>query len=336
MHKNWFTTDKPLGKWSTDWGEWGGLDLFEPPYWEYEEFEQRWNTRIEGILGEITDGPVEPILSLPGDAGEWFLFTAGGRYYFYDDGCLERYRWEYKDKDDFVSRFQEEWRAGGRLEKVERLNTSIRCYYFFTPAPLPKLRTANASILAQRCVSSIRGMRTKPTPRPVFLRSPPPPRPKQLEQTTRSSASLLLPFDYSYIYKDWFTTEKAPGMWSTNWPEWSGITLFAPRKKDSEFQEFSRPWNTQIEGILAELFGIEEGPVEPVLFHPGDAGDWFIFFTGGKYYYYEDGEYLERYGWEYKDKNDCEEEERVGDDVVKIKRRLEEGEEEDEQDEDDY
>ncbi|KAJ7650252.1 hypothetical protein FB45DRAFT_887432, partial [Roridomyces roridus] len=118
IYKNWFTTSNPPWKWSTDWEVWDGLDLFTSPDMldvAEHHFTQPWNTCIEGILAEdfgITD-PVEPILFLPGDGGEWFVFAAGGKYYSYDDGFVSRYMWEYKDKDDFAARFMEEERTAG-------------------------------------------------------------------------------------------------------------------------------------------------------------------------------------------------------------------------------
>ncbi|KAJ7612226.1 hypothetical protein FB45DRAFT_940131 [Roridomyces roridus] len=194
------------------------------------------------------------------------------------------------------------------------------------------LRFVNSSIIPQQWASSIRGVRTKPARRIIRQSCPPPGR----EPRERTARPLLLPPDYSYIYKHWFRTDKALDLWSTNWEKWGGVRLFAAsHDRDSEFR-FKRPWNTRIEGVLAEKYGIEEGPVEPVLFLPGDSGEWFIFKTGGKYYFHNDVEYLERYRWEYAGMEDFvarfEEEERaVGGDLEKIKPRSKESEDEEDE-----
>ncbi|KAJ7641537.1 hypothetical protein FB45DRAFT_359164 [Roridomyces roridus] len=123
IYKDWFTTRNPPWEWSTDWENWGGLGLFQPPdEMDFEEkiLSQPWDTLIQGILAEefgITD-LAEPILFLPGCGGHWFLFAAGSKYYWYNDGFVGRYKWEYKDKNDFVTRFREEERTEG-FEELE-------------------------------------------------------------------------------------------------------------------------------------------------------------------------------------------------------------------------
>ncbi|KAJ7641533.1 hypothetical protein FB45DRAFT_862687 [Roridomyces roridus] len=125
IYKDWFTTRNPPWEWSTDWETWQGLGLFQPPdEMELEEFNQPWDRRIQSILAEfgITD-LAEPILFLRGCGGDWFVFAARGKYYWYNDGFVGRYKWEYKDKDDFVAGFREEERTEFKgFEQLESLD----------------------------------------------------------------------------------------------------------------------------------------------------------------------------------------------------------------------
>ncbi|KAJ7651058.1 hypothetical protein FB45DRAFT_997754 [Roridomyces roridus] len=131
LYKDWYTTSNPPWQWSADWKKWHAMDYFEPPERspcsEDRFFSRAWNTRIEGLLAEEFGvqvdvdrrWPLEPIFYYPLEAGDWFLFTSGGKYYFYDDGGLLRYNWEYKDIEDFAARFREE----EKMSKLEEFHS---------------------------------------------------------------------------------------------------------------------------------------------------------------------------------------------------------------------
>jgi hypothetical protein len=81
---------------TSDWEEWTGLNL--------------WGATINGtpLIDEMfktifpIPGTVEPVAFRNDGSDGFFMFTAGGRYYLYDDGQVSRCDGEFTSTDDFL------------------------------------------------------------------------------------------------------------------------------------------------------------------------------------------------------------------------------------------
>ncbi|KAJ6532643.1 hypothetical protein B0H19DRAFT_1081674 [Mycena capillaripes] len=82
VHKDWYTDPNVPHPWSTDWEKWAGLDLFHQSV--------DGTLKIDKLFKEAYDvpGAVEPLAYMLQTRYEIFVFTAAGRYYIFDDGCL--------------------------------------------------------------------------------------------------------------------------------------------------------------------------------------------------------------------------------------------------------
>ncbi|KAJ7109795.1 hypothetical protein C8R44DRAFT_883840 [Mycena epipterygia] len=110
LHKNWYTDPNIPAPWSTDWDDWEGLCLF------YESVGGR--LKIDKLFNEVYDvpGPIEPLAYMVQTSFEFFVFTAGGRYYFFDDGCSFVSDGEFQSHQHFL---EEVLRPEGSMPSIE-------------------------------------------------------------------------------------------------------------------------------------------------------------------------------------------------------------------------
>ncbi|KAJ7444511.1 hypothetical protein FB451DRAFT_1434427 [Mycena latifolia] len=100
IYKDWYTSPLVKFPWSCDWDLWCGL---------------RWFTdgRVQAnynIAFKIP-GTVEPLAFMEAGGGTAWIFTAGGRYYFYDDetDVVLRFEREFASHDEFFEWEHQEW-----------------------------------------------------------------------------------------------------------------------------------------------------------------------------------------------------------------------------------
>ncbi|KAJ7478421.1 hypothetical protein FB451DRAFT_1241975 [Mycena latifolia] len=92
IYEDWYTSLLVQEPWSDDWRRWRGVDEFA-----YHRIPLSYNVAF-GIPGTI-----EPLAYLNwGEQDDW-LFTAGGKYYFYTDeeDVVIRFEHEFESHDDF-------------------------------------------------------------------------------------------------------------------------------------------------------------------------------------------------------------------------------------------
>jgi hypothetical protein len=97
IHKDWYTDPNVGNGWSTDWEEWMEIERF-------------FAERVDGMLKiellrdtyEGVCGTVDMLAYLEGSSGLYFLFTAGGRYYFWADGVLTVHEKEFAGPREFL------------------------------------------------------------------------------------------------------------------------------------------------------------------------------------------------------------------------------------------
>ncbi|KAF7344925.1 hypothetical protein MVEN_01654900 [Mycena venus] len=96
IYGDWYTDPTLSGPWSTDWDDWESLCLFEDTV--------DGKLRIDKLFKDNWDipGKVEPVAYILGSGGLCFLFTAGGRYYFWSDGRLTVHRLEFASSKEFL------------------------------------------------------------------------------------------------------------------------------------------------------------------------------------------------------------------------------------------
>ncbi|KAJ7918932.1 hypothetical protein B0H13DRAFT_1868915 [Mycena leptocephala] len=96
IYAAWYADPTLPAPWSTDWDHWGGL------FWLFNE--KYHNRKVEKLFKDVFDvpGTVEPLAYAQCGIGEYFLFTAGGRYYFYSDGKLTVHRMEFTSPKEFL------------------------------------------------------------------------------------------------------------------------------------------------------------------------------------------------------------------------------------------
>ncbi|KAJ7459318.1 hypothetical protein FB451DRAFT_1405954 [Mycena latifolia] len=102
IHSSWYTDPTLPESWSTDWEEWVNLDLFEKTI--------NGKLKIEKLFNDAygVPGTIEPIAYSVETSGEVFLFTAGGRYYFYSEYTgLAVHHMEFASPKDFLAYFLE-------------------------------------------------------------------------------------------------------------------------------------------------------------------------------------------------------------------------------------
>ncbi|KAJ7204310.1 hypothetical protein B0H12DRAFT_1243648 [Mycena haematopus] len=114
IYKDWYTDPTMEYPWSTDWANWTGLILYEDTIEGQlmidRMFKHDWN-----LVGTI-----EPLArdSDIGTDGDYFLFAAAGRYYYYADGRLTVSRKEFASPKEFLD-YALSRSDGSRLPDVE-------------------------------------------------------------------------------------------------------------------------------------------------------------------------------------------------------------------------
>ncbi|KAJ7198420.1 hypothetical protein B0H12DRAFT_1244841 [Mycena haematopus] len=112
IHKDWYTDPTMKYPWSTDWSHWTGLRLFEDTVHDQlmmdRLFKHDWNLA----------GTIEPLAHGIGTNGDYFLFSAEGRYYFFADGRLTVSRKEFASPKEFLD-YALSRPDGSRLPDVE-------------------------------------------------------------------------------------------------------------------------------------------------------------------------------------------------------------------------
>jgi hypothetical protein len=95
IHGGWYTDPALPPGWSTDWEDWDNLRL--------------WTATIDGKLKidqfqYVFDvpGTIEPLAYMVSTGGLFFVFTAGGRYYYFTDGHLRVHRMEFASPQEFL------------------------------------------------------------------------------------------------------------------------------------------------------------------------------------------------------------------------------------------
>ncbi|KAJ7330963.1 hypothetical protein DFH08DRAFT_966705 [Mycena albidolilacea] len=97
IHKDWYT-DPNLGNgWSTDWEEWLEIERFFAEHVDGRLKIELLRDTYEGVCGTV-----EMLAYLEGSSGLYFLFTAGGRYYFWADGVLTVHEKEFAGPREFL------------------------------------------------------------------------------------------------------------------------------------------------------------------------------------------------------------------------------------------
>ncbi|KAF8134805.1 hypothetical protein K438DRAFT_1787058 [Mycena galopus ATCC 62051] len=91
--------------WSCDWPNWDDALEFHDGGISTPVLHEIW-----GVTGEV-----EPLAFVPNAPDAYFVFCAGGVYYFFGDVQLKRFEGPFADHDDFLRRLDQEIRGGGVL-----------------------------------------------------------------------------------------------------------------------------------------------------------------------------------------------------------------------------
>ncbi|KAJ7641747.1 hypothetical protein FB45DRAFT_361514 [Roridomyces roridus] len=98
IHANWFT-DPALNDevWSTDWED---FDLIR--FWNHRTSDGQ--LKIDKLLKEtwVVPGTIEMLAYMPYSGGLYFLFAAGGDYYFWADYVLKKHSQKFASHQEFV------------------------------------------------------------------------------------------------------------------------------------------------------------------------------------------------------------------------------------------
>ncbi|KAJ6467373.1 hypothetical protein C8R45DRAFT_938717 [Mycena sanguinolenta] len=118
IYAGWYNDPALPETWSTDWDKW------ETSYFWVERAKDS-KLKIDKLFKETwkLPGTIEPLAFMPGSCGEYFLFTADGRYYFYADRQLTVHDMEFGSAEEFLKYLTAKDAApGSRLpkEKVPR------------------------------------------------------------------------------------------------------------------------------------------------------------------------------------------------------------------------
>ncbi|KAJ7620064.1 hypothetical protein FB45DRAFT_929384 [Roridomyces roridus] len=100
---NWFTDptldDDSEGEWSTDWKD---FDIIF--FWKNRTHDG--TIKIDKLLKEtwVVLGTIEMLAFMPGGDGLYWLFSAGGEYYFWADYLLKKHSKRFASHQEFVDR----------------------------------------------------------------------------------------------------------------------------------------------------------------------------------------------------------------------------------------
>ncbi|KAJ7023760.1 hypothetical protein C8F04DRAFT_1193178 [Mycena alexandri] len=82
------------------------------------------------------------------------------------------------------------------------------------------------------------------------------------------------------VYAGWYSGSDVPSPWSTDWPNWRGLTLFHE----------SIDGTLKVDKLFKEVYHVL-GAIEPVAYMAGTGSDlYFFFFASGRYYFYDCGD----------------------------------------------
>ncbi|KAJ6467438.1 hypothetical protein C8R45DRAFT_938778 [Mycena sanguinolenta] len=115
IYAGWYNDPALPETWCTDWDKW------ETSYFWVERAKDG-KLKIDKLFKETwkLPGIIELLAFMPGSCGEYFLFTAGGRYYFYADRQLTVHDMEFGSAEKFLKYLTAKDAApGSRLPKVE-------------------------------------------------------------------------------------------------------------------------------------------------------------------------------------------------------------------------
>ncbi|KAJ6454402.1 hypothetical protein C8R45DRAFT_1112021 [Mycena sanguinolenta] len=96
--KDWYMDPSLPGNWSTNWPKWHLIHF-------WRDRTRDGQLKIHKLFKEIWQlpGTVEPLAYIAGGDGQYFLFTAGGRYYFYADEVLTAHSMDSGSAREFVN-----------------------------------------------------------------------------------------------------------------------------------------------------------------------------------------------------------------------------------------
>jgi hypothetical protein len=96
IHGDWYIDPTLPQPWSTDWDPWDSLRLFEDTV--------DGKLMIDKLFKDVWEVPgvVKPLAYIVSTGGLCFLFTAGGRYYYWSDGRLTVHRIEFESPKEFL------------------------------------------------------------------------------------------------------------------------------------------------------------------------------------------------------------------------------------------
>ncbi|KAJ7734299.1 hypothetical protein B0H14DRAFT_3614279 [Mycena olivaceomarginata] len=96
IYGDWYNDPNIPAPWSTNWERWDGLRLYEEKVGG--------KPKIDVLFKDVFDvpGKVEPLAYHTTAGDEFFLFAAGGRYYFWEEGYLTVHRNVFGSPKEFL------------------------------------------------------------------------------------------------------------------------------------------------------------------------------------------------------------------------------------------
>ncbi|KAJ7191616.1 hypothetical protein GGX14DRAFT_406998 [Mycena pura] len=259
IHGEWYkdTTLNRASGWTTDWDDWELLEDFFVATVDGEP-------RIQSLFRECwgIQGTIHPMAYNYRTCGLDFLFSAGGRYYFWSDSLL--LVWHSKD---FAS----------PKEFLDYALLDLR--YQRTPdVAVPLLPGAN--------LDWMRGLGQRRYPkddRAPHIPGHPPGVDEWIWCQQHPPQYVIGPHPPPrlWIHGEWYndtTLDRASG-WTTDWDEWELIEDFFVATVDGE---------PRIQSLFRECWGIQD-TIHPVAYTYGTCGLYFLFSAGGRYYFWSDG-----------------------------------------------